>query len=72
MRELKRNICIDGLGLFPIHRARNATVDNHMIAVLKKVLNMYFWTPLTRETKYGIPTAFIQGSYEVKMVLIKL
>jgi hypothetical protein len=39
------------------------SADNHMIAVLKKVPEYVFWTPLTRETKYGIPTAFIQGSY---------
>lgn len=36
-------------------------VDNHMIAVLKKKGNYIFLDATDRETRYGIPTSFIQG-----------
>lgn len=36
-------------------------VDNHMIAVFKKDNNYIFLDATDNETKYGIPTAFIQG-----------
>ncbi|KAF2517646.1 DUF3857 domain-containing protein [Flavobacterium foetidum] len=36
-------------------------VDNHMIAILKKDNDYVFLDGTDKETRYGIPTAFIQG-----------
>lgn len=47
----------------PYSYAQLATpaVDNHMIAVYKKGTEYIFLDATDKETKYGIPTAFIQG-----------
>lgn len=37
------------------------SVDNHMIAIYKKDNNYIFLDGTDKETRYGIPTAFIQG-----------
>ena len=57
------NIAWIGTRTIPYSYAELATpsVDNHMIAVFKEGPEYVFLDATDKETKYGIPTAFIQG-----------
>ena len=59
------NVFITWIGTreIPYSYRENATpgVDNHMIATYKKGNEYYFLDATDKETRYGIPTAFIQG-----------
>ncbi len=59
------NVFITWIGTreIPYSYHENATpgVDNHMIATYKKGNEYYFLDATDKETRYGIPTAFIQG-----------
>ena len=57
------NIAWIGTRTIPYSYAELATpsVDNHMIAVFKEGQDYIFLDGTDKETKYGIPTAFIQG-----------
>lgn len=46
---------------YSYHELATPGVDNHMIAVYKKGSEYIFLDATDRETRYGIPTAFIQG-----------
>lgn len=60
-----QNVTISWIGTRTIPYAYNElatpSVDNHMIAVFKKGADYIFLDGTDKETRYGIPTAFIQG-----------
>lgn len=57
------NLCWIGTREIPYSYLELATpaVDNHMIAAFKKGDNYIFLDATDRETRYGLPTSFIQG-----------
>ena len=57
------NLCWIGTREIPYSYSELATpaVDNHMIAAFKKGDNYIFLDATDRETRYGLPTSFIQG-----------
>lgn len=59
------NVAISWIGTRTIPYAYNElatpSVDNHMIAVFKNGEDFIFLDGTDKETRYGIPTAFIQG-----------
>jgi transglutaminase-like putative cysteine protease len=60
-----QNVTISWIGTRTIPYAYNElatpSVDNHMIAVFKKGADYIFLDGTDKETRFGIPTAFIQG-----------
>lgn len=60
-----KNVTIAWIGTRSIPYSYNdlatPSVDNHMIALFKKGENYIFLDATDKETRYGIPTAFIQG-----------
>ena len=60
-----KNVTIAWIGTRSIPYSYNdlatPAVDNHMIALFKKGENYIFLDATDKETRYGIPTAFIQG-----------
>jgi transglutaminase-like putative cysteine protease len=60
-----KNVTIAWIGTRSIPYSYNdlatPSVDNHMIAVFKKGNDYIFLDGTDKETRYGIPTAFIQG-----------
>ena len=57
------NLCWIGTREIPYSYSELATpaVDNHMIAAYKKGDEYIFLDATDRETRYGLPTSFIQG-----------